>query len=265
MLIVVLLVMLVGLCLVMAAAWLVAIRTGKAGWVDVIWSYGIGVAGVFGALVPLGGTAGMQPRSWLVAGAVAIWSLRLGSYILMRTLDGGNDPRYAQLQQDWGDRFASRLFAFLQIQALAAFVLAASVMVAARNPAPLGIFDALALLVLLAAVAGEGVADAQMATFRRGAANSGKVCDIGLWGLSRHPNYFFEWLAWIAYPLFALGYGWGWLALAAPAMMYWLLVHVSGIPPLEAHMLRSRPAAFRAYQQRVRAFWPVPRSKGAAS
>ena len=38
--------------------------------------------------------------------------------------------------------------------------------------------------------------------------------------------------------------------------MYWLLVHVSGIPPLEAHMLRSRKDAFRDYQGRVSAFWP---------
>jgi steroid 5-alpha reductase family enzyme len=38
--------------------------------------------------------------------------------------------------------------------------------------------------------------------------------------------------------------------------MYWLLVHVSGIPPLEAHMLRSRGVQFRRYQERVNAFWP---------
>jgi steroid 5-alpha reductase family enzyme len=37
-----------------------------------------------------------------------------------------------------------------------------------------------------------------------------------------------------------------------------LLVHVSGIPPLEAHMLRSRGDAFRLYQARVNAFWPGP-------
>jgi steroid 5-alpha reductase family enzyme len=51
-------------------------------------------------------------------------------------------------------------------------------------------------------------------------------------------------------------WGWGWLALAGPALMYWLLVHVSGIPPLEAHMMRSRGAAFEAYARRVNAFWP---------
>ncbi len=48
-------------------------------------------------------------------------------------------------------------------------------------------------------------------------------------------------------------------SLAAPAMMYWLLVHVSGIPPLEDHMLKSRGEKFRALQKRVNAFFPGPR------
>jgi steroid 5-alpha reductase family enzyme len=37
-----------------------------------------------------------------------------------------------------------------------------------------------------------------------------------------------------------------------------VLVHASGIPPLEAHMLRSRGDAFRAYQARTSAFFPWP-------
>ena len=41
-------------------------------------------------------------------------------------------------------------------------------------------------------------------------------------------------------------------------MMYWLLAHVSGVPPLEEHMLKSRGEAFRAYQRRVSAFFPAP-------
>jgi steroid 5-alpha reductase family enzyme len=87
-------------------------------------------------------------------------------------------------------------------------------------------------------------------------------CDVGLWGWSRHPNYFFEWLGWLAYPLLAIdlsgAYLWGWAALLGPACMYWLLVHVSGIPPLEAHMLERRRDEFRAHQARTNAFFPAP-------
>jgi steroid 5-alpha reductase family enzyme len=262
MLTIVLLTMLVGLSVLMALVHPIATRTGNSGWVDVVWSYGIGIFGIFGALVPIGPGEQPTPRSWLVAVLVAIWSLRLGTYILTRTLKGGDDPRYAQLRKDWGERFGIRLFGFLQIQALAAFILAVAVMVAARSPGPLGIFDGLGAALAIIAIVSEGVADAQLAAFKRAPANTGKLCDQGLWRLSRHPNYFFEWLAWIAYPVIAIGSGfaWGWIALAAPLMMYWLLVHVSGIPPLEAHMRRSRREAFAAYQARVRAFWPIPKT-----
>jgi steroid 5-alpha reductase family enzyme len=99
--------------------------------------------------------------------------------------------------------------------------------------------------------------------FRADPTHHGQVCDTGLWRLSRHPNYFFEWLGWLAYPLLAIdpagGYPWGWLALAGPALIYWLLVHVSGIPPLEAQMLRSRGERYRTYQARTRPFLPFPR------
>jgi steroid 5-alpha reductase family enzyme len=55
-----------------------------------------------------------------------------------------------------------------------------------------------------------------------------------------------------------LSYPWGWLAWLAPLWMYGLLVHVSGLPPLEAAMRRSRGAAFERYAARVSAFWPLP-------
>jgi steroid 5-alpha reductase family enzyme len=101
-----------------------------------------------------------------------------------------------------------------------------------------------------------------MARFRADPGNRGGICDVGLWAYSRHPNYFFEWLCWLGYAVisadFTGGYPWGWLAFAAPATMYWLLVHVSGVPPLEAHLARSRPTAFKAYAARVNAFWPWP-------
>ncbi|TCT06928.1 DUF1295 domain-containing protein [Aquabacter spiritensis] len=255
------------LCLVMAVAWAVAERTGNSGWVDTIWSFAVGGAGGLAALVPLDGAPGFLPRQFLVAGLVAVWSLRLGLHILARTRAGHDDPRYAHLRREWGDAAPRNLFLFLQIQAVAALVLALALLAAARNPLPyFHLGDVLGLGLALVAISGEAVADRQLARFRADPANAGRVCDVGLWGLSRHPNYFFEWLGWMAYPLIGLdlggAYGWGWAAFAAPALIYWLLVHASGIPPTESHMLRSRGDAFRAYQRRVNAFWPWRRRGG---
>ncbi|MDH7639354.1 DUF1295 domain-containing protein [Sphingomonas oryzagri] len=250
-----------ALSITMAGAWAIARKPGRSGWTDVIWSYAIGLAGVVAALTPIDGPP--AKRRWLVALLVAGWSLRLGTHIARRTKGGQDDPRYAELRGEWGDRFDRRFFGFLQIQGAAAWLLSVSILVAARNPALFPAWsDWAGALILLAAVIGEAVADAQLDSFRSNPANRRRVCDTGLWGLSRHPNYFFEWLGWVAYAVIAIGpdgrFGWGWLALSGPVFMYWLLVHVSGIPPLEAHMLRSRGEAFRRTQRRIRAFWPIP-------
>ena len=245
------------LSLVMTGAWALERTTGNSGWVDVVWSFGLGLAGLVLALIPGPTTT----RQIVVAVLIAGWSLRLGLHIARRSMHGPEDARYAALRQEWGARFQVRLFLFLQIQAAAAALLSLSMMLAAHNPAPFPrVLDFTGIAVLVIAVIGEGLADEQLRCFKKNPANKGRVCDAGLWGWSRHPNYFFEWLGWVAYPLLAIsgGWWWGWLALSGPAFMYWLLVYVSGIPLLEQQMLKSRGDAFRAYQAQVSPFFPLP-------
>ena len=249
-----------GLCVAMAAGWYFQKRMGNAGWVDVWWTFATGAAGVLGALWPL------DDASWLPRQAAAIvfalfWAVRLAMHLRHRVLTRPEDARYAGFRRDWGPSFQSRLFLFLQIQALAAWPLAVAVLLAAHNPAPgARLTDALALLVIVVALVGEAIADRQLAAFVARPDHKGRVCDQGLWAWSRHPNYFFEFLGWCAWPLFAFDPAWpaGWFAVLAPVMMYWLLVYVSGIPPLEQVMLASRGDAYRAYQARTSAFLPLP-------
>ena len=250
----------VFLSLAMAGVWLWAVRSGKSGLIDATWSFAVGAACFAAALWPLFPTD-LVTRRWLVAAMAAAWSARLGSYILGRNLAAEDDPRYADLKRQWGRDASRQLFLFLQAQAVAGWPLAGAALLAAHAPSPtLGIGDALGVLIFAIGLAGEATADRQMALFRRDPANRGGICDVGLWAYSRHPNYFFEWLCWLGYAVIAADfsghYPWGCLAFAAPATMYWLLVHVSGVPPLEAHLARSRPAAFKAYSERVNAFWP---------
>jgi steroid 5-alpha reductase family enzyme len=253
------------LALAMTVAWDLSVRTGRSGWADTFWSYSVGVVGTGAALVPLAPGAWPQPRAMLVAALGAFWSFRLGTHILRRTLAGGDDPRYAELRRQWGESWRSRLLLFLQAQAAAGLVLVAAILAAAHAPGPLGLVDVAAALLALGAMAGEAVSDVQLRAFKADPRNQGQVCDTGLWSLSRHPNYFFEWLFWVGIALFGFGslttYPWGLAGLLAPLMMYVLLVHVSGIPPLEAHMARSRGDAFEAYRQRVPAFWPTGRRR----
>jgi steroid 5-alpha reductase family enzyme len=252
-----------GLSLAMAGGWALARRRRDGGWADVVWSFATGSAGVAYALVP---TAHYAPpsRALLVAVLVAGWSLRLGFHLWRRTAVATHeDARYAEFRREWGQAFQPRMFIFLQIQALASALLTLAMLAAARNPAPFPAWSDIAGMALLAgAVLGEGVADAQLAHYRADPAHRGGVCDIGLWAWSRHPNYFFEWLGWLAYAVIAIGPGGAhslsWIALIGPAFMFALLRFVSGVPPTEAAMARSRGARFAEYQARVSAFFPMP-------
>src|SRR5882757_5460719 len=257
----------VALSVLMAGAWAVRRRTGNSGWVDTIWTCSLGLISAGSALWPVGGTA-PNARQWLVAALVAIWSLRLGAHIAARTAKISDDPRYAAFAKEWGVDSPRKMFIFLQNQGFGSIPLVFAIFVASRFPSDaLRLQDYLGALILLIGIAGEALADAQLKRFRENPATKGRVCDAGLWRWSRHPNYFFEWFGWLAYPVIAISpdYAWGIATLLAPAFMYWILVHVTGIPPLEAQMLRSRGERYREYQSRTSAFFPVPPQKGVIS
>jgi steroid 5-alpha reductase family enzyme len=257
-----------ALSAIMSVAFAIQQRTGNSGWVDTVWTFGLGLVGAGAALTPLADTSA-QPRQLIVAAFAAVWSARLGLHIATRTAKIIDDPRYAKMIEGWGDNARQEMFWLLQKQAVVSIPLAMAMFLAAHNPAPgLMAGDVVGIAVMAVAVIGEGIADWQLQTFKSDPANKGGINDIGLWRWSRHPNYFFETFGWLSYPLLAVNltgaYPWGWLAFAAPACMYWLLVYVSGIPPLEEHMLRTRGDQFRAYQRRTNAFFPAP-PRGEAS
>ena len=92
--------------------------------------------------------------------------------------------------------------------------------------------------------------------------NRGRICDVGLWRYSRHPNYFFEWLHWFAYVLLAIGSPIAWLAWAGPLVMYVFLRWISGIPYTEAQALRTRGEDYRDYQRTTPMLFPwFPKSR----
>lgn len=249
----------------MGGAWALQRATANAGWVDVVWTFGTGVAAVVLALLPSGPAP--APRRLMLAGLVGVWSGRLGVYVARRVAGlGREDVRYAAFRRDWGAAFQRRMFRFVIVQGPIAAVLAIAVMLAAHVRAPFPtIGDVAGAIVCAAGLATEMIADRQMRRFRAGPDGGAGVCDRGLWGHTRHPNYLGEFVFWCGVPVVALGAGTigaGVAALAAPAMMYWLLVHVSGIPPLERAMLASRGEAYRAFQARVPAFFPRLRRAG---
>lgn len=236
-------------------AWLLQRRTGNAGLVDAVWAWTLGGLAILYAVLGDAPPA-LRALLGLMGGA---WGLRLGTHLWRRNHRHPEDFRYAQLRARWGAQAQSRMFWFFQFQNLFTLALAASAFmpVAWRDTPPGAGAIVLAIVLWLAALVGEGIADAQMAEFRANPANRNRVCRDGLWRYSRHPNYFFECLHWCAYLPLALGAPQGWAAVAAPIVMAVLLLRFSGVPLLEAEMVRRRPA-YAEYMRTTSALIPWP-------
>ena len=255
-----LLLALTALCGAFAALYALARRLDNYGIVDVAWSYAFaGLAGFYA----LTGT-GWPVRRALIAALAILWSLRLGTHLWVRVARHHpiEDARYGQLRRDWAGNFAPKMFGFFQMQAASVVLLGVAFLAAAQNPSPrLHPLEIAGALLWLVALGGESLADAQLAAFKRDPAQRGQVCATGLWRYSRHPNYFFEWLIWVAFFVFALASPWGGAAIIRPAGILYLLLRVTGIPLTEEHAVRSKGEAYRRYQQTTSAFVPWPRKK----
>lgn len=250
-----------ALCAAFALCYLLARRLDNYGVVDVAWSYAFAALAATYALAG----AGWPVRRALLAAMVCVWSLRLGTHLAIRVASHHptEDARYAQLRRDWAGNFPAKMFGFFQLQAVSVIVLGLAFLVSTAHATPrLHPLELAGAALWLIAISGEALADAQLAAFKRAPQNRGRVCDSGLWRYSRHPNYFFEWLIWVAYALFALASPWGWLGLVGPVGILYLLLRVTGIPLTEEQSRRSKGDAYRRYQDTTSAFVPwFPKSR----
>lgn len=242
----------------MLGLWLWHLRLRNAGIVDVGWAATLAGMATLYAMVG----SGYGPRRWLIAGMVSVWGLRLAAYLWRDRVRGRpEDGRYAALRQ--GRRSASLFFFwFFQAQALLNVLLSSPALVASFNTAmPLQPLEFAAVGLWGIALLGESVADRQLERFKADASNRGRTCRVGLWNYSRHPNYFFEWLIWVAYAMFGVASPGGVITLACPAVMLFLLFRVTGIPATEAQALRTKGDDYRQYQATTSVFVPwFPRS-----
>ena len=247
-----------ALALVFTFVWVDQRSTGNAGMVDAYWAWTLGLLGPWFAWHS---TAEPVVRL-MIAFMPLVWGLRLGTFLWARNHGKPEDGRYTQLRLEWGAQAQYKMWRFFQIQVLFSMVIALGLLVASRRdtpvPQPLILVSA---LIWIVSILGEALADAQLAAFKRDPANKGRVCRSGLWGWSRHPNYFFECLHWAAYVPLAWGADGFWLALLPPAVMAFLLLKLSGIPATEAQAARTRPE-YAEYIRTVSPLipWPPRRS-----
>jgi steroid 5-alpha reductase family enzyme len=252
--------------LMMSGVSVLVARIRNAGIVDVFWAAGLCFMGEIILLY----APGAPFRKWLVLGVFLLANVRLTIYLTTRFCNEHptEDPRYGAFRKLWEEeaarrglqdvtRFVNRQFFWIfQLQAVLMPIVVLPVTLASVDPNTT-VHPLVWAGVALAAVAfiGEAVADDQLRRFKANPDHRGRTCQVGLWSVSRHPNYFFQWLLWVAYALMALPSPWGWLGLLSPAAMLYFLVFITGIAATEARALQSR-ADYAAYQQTTSPFIP---------
>lgn len=243
--------------LVMFAAWRLQCRINDAGIVDVAWASLMAMVAISYA-INLNGDNLIRIVAGLIMG---LWYTRLALFLFKRVRHDqvtgyGEDGRYKNLREYWGDKANFYHFFFFQFQAALVMLFTMPVYWIAQYKTPEFIYIALGLVVAVIAFIGVKISDKQLYDFRSQAENKGKVCNIGLWKYSRHPNYFFEWLHWFAYPIMGIGSAYGLYLWLAPLLMLLFLYFITGIPHTERQAIQSRGQKYIDYQQTTSAFIP---------
>ena len=182
------------------------------------------------ALFSLGQQASI--RSIIVAIFVSIWTLRLGTFLYKRIVKSGEDKRFREIKKS--------LLKFLMTWTLSALwvfltTVNAVTIIVLNHQGTLDLFFMAGFTLWVLGFAFEAIADKQKKSFSEIPENKDKFITIGLWSISRHPNYFGEIVLWTGIAIISLPLlsGWQLITLVSPVFVYLLLTKISGLPFLE--------------------------------
>ncbi len=265
------LVLCLGAATVVAVMALTAIRgkqLGVVAVVDVAWGSGFVVVAFVSTVVGqlLGPPdAGATWQRWIVFVLVAVWGGRLAWHVRTRFNGehaGEEDPRYAEMLggslAEVG--LATAVKRVFVVQGVAMWVVSLPVMVGAVTDLAWSPVLLLGALVWAVGLAFEAIGDQLLAAYKAEPRESRpKVMDRGLWGWTRHPNYFGDatvwWGLWLAAGL-ASGWAAGLATVLAPVAMTVFIRNVTGAKLLESKM--SQREGWDEYAARVPMFVPLP-------
>lgn len=242
--------------LILGALYLVQLRTRNATAVDAGWAGSIAAAAVLFALLGPGDVS----HRVLIAAVMGTENLRIAWHVVGRLRRGKEeDRRYVELRRRWRERGReqSTFAIFYEAQAtVAAFFALPALLAAFDRQEGLRPLEWAGAALWAVAFLLEWTADRQLQAWVSDPANRGRTMRSGLWRSSRHPNYFFQCVTWVAYALIATAAPWGWLAWTTPAAMLLLVLLVTGVRPAEESSLRSKGDDYRRYQRETSVFVP---------
>lgn len=193
-------------------------------------------------------------RQCLMLGAILLWAVRVGGYLLYRIIRIGHDKRFDPYRASWW-----RFGIFWLFQAIVVWLtfLPSCLLFANATDFPYEWRDGLGYSLFVVGWIVETVADQQKFRFRSNKANDGRWTDAGLWSWSRHPNYFGELLVW--WGLFSVsatsfvGADWKYFSIIGPALLTLSILFFSGITRLEeaADKRYWHNADYQTYKRRT--------------
>lgn len=256
-------------------------KTGRMSYVDIAWPWGLVLIGLLTYFF----SAGHWLRVSIISGTYIFIGLRMGLGALKMWKNGWlktEFPRYQYQRRRWqkhgktNEPLAIQVDVILQGLANASFLAYPAFIVASNPEASVSPFEIIALIIWLAAFVMESVADAQKLSFLKKMKQSGeknKVCNLGLWNYSRHPNYFAEWMVWNSLIICSIpawiqqlpfqglslwiivGFG----LIFVSRIMYATLVYLTGAIPAEFYSVQKRPE-YKNYQNTTNMFFPGPKN-----
>ena len=252
-------------------------KTEKLSYVDIGWPWGLVCIG----LVTLFLGQGYHWRVWFIGGLYIFMGSRMGIGAIQLWLKGYIQkelPRYKYQRIRWerkgktNTKLAMQIDASVQGLANASYLALPAFIIGSNPSSNFSVFEIVGLLLWIASFIFETIADHQKLRFLRKMKTEeqrNKVCEIGLWQYTRHPNYFAEWTVWNSLIIIAIP---SWLAMQSSepliiwillgfgllfvsVIMYNTLVYLTGAKPSEYYSLQKRPD-YKSYTNRVNMFFP---------
>lgn len=237
----------------MFVTWLVYLVLRNPGIVDLAWELGF-MTSITVLLLQSPSPIAFNSTQFIAWVCVILWGTRLSySLIVHRLMKGEKEKRYDDLQPYLNKNQGLKYFLHFQLQALFQWIILLAFVPVFMVTIPITYITILALLIFTIGFIGEWVADHQLRLFKE--SRAGKVCNIGLWNYSRHPNLFFEFVIWVGIALLSwsnLNFFW---SMVGPIILLHTMYNITG-PVTEKNSVKSRGKAYQDYQKKTPYFFP---------
>ena len=197
-------------------------------------------------------------RKIVVFVLLLIWGIRL-TYNWLRRWQGLQDVdwRYKQLKNKNPKLFwLTNLLAIEMLPTILVFIGCLPLYYIGISSSNLTVLDFVGFTILLAAIVIETLADEQLTRFVKNRQNKEEEIKIGLWKISRHPNYLGEIMIWWGLFITSLSAGISALWTIIGSLSITLLFVFISIPMIEARLER-RHSYYKEYKKKVPVLLPI--------